>query len=65
MKQDKQENNDAVKVVEQDTLGPPDDHFYIDERLASQLKEFEGQSFLIGVNNIPFDKENVPDIICL
>ena len=56
MKQDKQENNDGVIFVEQDTLGPPDDSFYITDELAAQLKKFEGQSFTISgsvdINNL-------------
>ena len=48
MKQDKQENNDVLKSVEQDALDSPGEYFYISEELVAQLKKFEGQSFLIG-----------------
>ena len=50
MKKDKQENSDVGRFVEQDTLGPPDDYFYISDELAANLAKFAGQSFRIGDN---------------
>ena len=50
MKQDKQENNDVVKSVEQDTLGPPDDYFVITPEIRAQIEKHKGKSFLIGGN---------------
>lgn len=48
MKQDKQENNNDEGFVEQDTLGPPDEYFYISDVHAANLAKFAGQSFTIS-----------------
>ena len=55
MKQDKQENNDDKRFVEQYTLGPPDDYFYVSEELATTLSGNADKVFLIPTYRDGYD----------
>jgi len=45
MKKDKQENNEQMKSVEQETLGPPSNIFYVTDEMAERFATTSGIEF--------------------